>query len=274
MSGGLIGLIVILIFTVGFFAEKFAHYIPFETEVALSQSMASKMSGQEGEIQVWLQKLADELAAAQNLPDDMSVTVHYVNSDTVNAMASLGGHIVMFRGLLEKLDSENAVAMVLAHEIAHVHHRHPIQTLGRGAVISLALMAIGVTSSDASQVLGSAGLLTELTFSRHQEQQSDYTALQSLYQHYGHVGGATDLFEMFLKEDQLSIPRITFFSTHPLSENRIVKINEYAKQKGWPVSGNLVEIPDSIRQQLKADAESIKPKNPKEEGGAQARSGQ
>lgn len=264
LSGGLIGVIAIFIFVVGFFAEKFAHYIPFETEVSISQSVASTMSGQQGEVQVWLQQLADELASAQNLPEDMSITIHYVNSDTVNAMASLGGHVVMFRGLLEKLGSENAIAMVLAHEVAHVHHRHPIQTLGRGAVISLALAAIGVSSSDAGQILGTAGLLTELTFSRHQEQQSDFTALRSLYHHYGHVGGATDLFEMFLKEEGDAIPRMTFFSTHPLSENRIVRIKAYAVEQSWPLSGQLVAVPENIRERIRADAERAVPEKSKE----------
>jgi len=263
LTGGLIGLLVAFVLIVGLLADRFAHYIPFETEVSIAQSLVPKMGSKEGEVQAWLQKLADELAAAQGVPGDISVTVHYVNSDTVNAMASLGGHIVMFRGLMQRLESENAIAMVLAHEIAHIHHRHPIQTLGRGAVVSIALAALGISTGDAGRILGSAGLLTELTFSRHQEQQSDDTALQSLYRHYGHVGGAGDLFEMFMKEEPASVPRITFFSTHPLSEKRIDNIREYARQKGWPLSGPLLEVPASIRRLIDADAESTTPKRPK-----------
>lgn len=253
LTGSLIALIVAFVVAVGLLAEKLAPYIPFETETSIAGPLARSIPESGGEIEIWLQKLADELAAAQELPDDLSVTIHYVNSDTVNAMASLGGHIVMFRGLLERLGSENAIAMVLAHEIAHVHYRHPIQALGRGAIVSLGLTALGLSSGDAGNILGSAGLLTELSFSRSQEQQSDYTALLSLYNHYGHVGGATELFKVLLKEEPAETPKITFFSTHHQSEKRIDNIIIYAREQGWPTSGKLTPIPETIRNALTVD---------------------
>ncbi|MDQ6958439.1 MAG: hypothetical protein Q9M24_04925 [Mariprofundaceae bacterium] len=46
------------------------------------------------------------------MPDDMHITVHYVRSPVVNAMATLGGHIIMFEGLFKRLHSEDAVAML------------------------------------------------------------------------------------------------------------------------------------------------------------------
>jgi len=256
LTSGLIGIIGIAIIIIGLTIEHLVDYIPFETEVAISQSMATKMEGGSGEVQSYLQKLADSLAAAQNLPDDMSVTVHYVNSPTVNAMASLGGHVVMFQGLLNKLESENAISMVLAHEIAHVQHRHPIQSLGRGAIVSLALAAIGFTAGDAGNILGSAGLLTALTFSRSQEQESDYTSLHSLFNHYGHVNGATDLFELLLKEEAGFMPQVTFLSTHPLSEERVQNILDYARQQGWPTKGELTPVPEHVRKQILAGQKS------------------
>ena len=64
--------------------------------------------------------------------------MHYDASDTVNAFATLGGHVVIYRGLLEKLPNENVVAMVVAHEIAHIKHRDPVAALGRGVAITLA----------------------------------------------------------------------------------------------------------------------------------------
>lgn len=252
LTSGLIGIIGIAIIIIGLMVEHLADQIPFETEVAMSQTMAAKMEGGSGEVQSYLQQLADSLAAAQNLPDDMSITVHYVNNPTVNAMASLGGHVVMFQGLLQKLESENAIAMVLAHEIAHVQHRHPIKSLGRGAMISLALAAIGITAGDAGNLLGSAGLLTALSFSRSQEEESDYTSLRSLFHHYGHVNGGTDLFEVLLKEEAGFMPQVTFLRTHPLSKERIQNILDYARQKDWPIKGELTSIPEHLRAEIAA----------------------
>ena len=47
-----------------------------------------------------------------------------VDSDDVNAMAVPTGYIFMTRGLLESLETEDEIAAILAHEIAHVESRH------------------------------------------------------------------------------------------------------------------------------------------------------
>ena len=54
--------------------------------------------------------------------------------------------------------AENALAMVLVHEMAHVKYRHPIQALGRGAVVQLviALISGGQGSGAVQSVLGNA----------------------------------------------------------------------------------------------------------------------
>ena len=72
--------------------------------------------------------------------------MHYDDDAVVNAFATLGGHIVVYQGLLEAVPDENALAMVLAHEIAHVRHRHPIVGLSRSAALGFALMLLGADS--------------------------------------------------------------------------------------------------------------------------------
>ncbi len=253
LTGALIALVVAFVAVVGLFTEKFAPYIPFKTEVSIANTLAHSIPDGDDEVETWLQHLADKLAAAQGMPEGISVTVHYVDNGTVNAMASLGGHIIMFRGLMEKLGSENAIAMVLGHEIAHIRYRHPIQKLGRSAVISLALTAIGFSANDAGGILGDTGLLTELSFSRSQEQQADDAALQSLDHCYGHVNGATELFETLMKEEPETLLRTPLFSSHPLTEKRVDHLKAFARAHGWPLKGKLVPLPRSIRERFAAD---------------------
>ena len=50
------------------------------------------------------------LANAADLPDDMILTAHIMDSDMLNAFATMGGHIVVMRELLEALPSENVLA--------------------------------------------------------------------------------------------------------------------------------------------------------------------
>ena len=69
-----------------------------------------------------LSQLLNKLIGEHALP----VSVHYLADEaTPNAFATLGGHIFITRGLLENVQSENGLAMVLAHEYAHIELRHP-----------------------------------------------------------------------------------------------------------------------------------------------------
>ncbi|MCP4697611.1 MAG: M48 family metalloprotease [Gammaproteobacteria bacterium] len=243
LGGGALLLIAVITLALGWIGAHAAKYIPFETEVSLAAKFDFPARTPVTE---YLQGLADKLTAAQGMTKSMPITVHYMDDDTINAFATLGGHIVIFRGLLEKLPNENALAMVVAHEIAHIRARHPISGLGRGVAVGLALAALsGLTDSAVMEnLLGSAGLLTALHFSRDQEREADKIALNALAAHYGHVQGATTLFDLFIQEarERGESWQPGFLSTHPLSKDRITMIEQLAKAKGWSLKGRTVPL--------------------------------
>jgi predicted Zn-dependent protease len=192
----------------------------------------------------YLQSLADKISTAQNLPPDMHITAHYMDSPTVNAFATLGGNLFIYRGLLERLPNENTLVTLLGHEIAHVKYRHPIKSLGRGVLVSIAISTI--TGSSNTQVLGDAGLLTVLKFNRDMEKQSDKEAMQTLQNLYGHLGGGAELFKIFheMRDSMDADEPAELFSTHPLDQDRIDSFSSVAKQKGWSETGKLTPLPD------------------------------
>jgi predicted Zn-dependent protease len=230
LTTGVLGLIIAAVLLLGFFADNLAHHIPFEVEQKIASEELLKTS-EPGPMQNYLESLTGQIAAAQQLPDNMPITVHYIDSDTINAFATLGGHVYMFRGLLEKLPNENSLAMVLAHEIAHIKHRHPIRSLGRGIIIGLALSMVSGSMGDmmSNQIISNTGMVTSLSFSREQERVSDKTALDTLMALYGNVLGAEQLFEV-LQEAEGSMEMPEFFSTHPLSDQRIKEIHAFARE--------------------------------------------
>jgi predicted Zn-dependent protease len=180
-----------------------------------------------------------------DLPPEMRITVHYADVDEVNAYATFGGHVVINRGLMEKLPSENALAMVMAHEIAHIKHRHPIRSLGRAAVVIIALMAVaGVQGNDVvGTIIGDTGALTLLSFSRGQESEADRSALEAVAGVYGHVAGALDLYTVLLEahaEGQFSAP--SFMRTHPLTGDRIDDLKAVQYEKGWDDSAPVTPL--------------------------------
>ncbi|WP_461538411.1 M48 family metallopeptidase [Spongorhabdus nitratireducens] len=242
------GLIIAgLIFTLTLLAGSLVRYVPFELEQQLAASLEQELVETEtvkpGRHQQYLQNLADRLVIAQQLPEAMKITVHYMDGDEVNAFATLGGHIFVYRGLLEKMPNENALAMVLAHEIAHIKHRDPLVATGRGLTVGLALMSLaGIADSAlAQQVISQVSLLTTLGFSREMERAADNEALLTLKQHYGHTLAADTVFQIFNDlEDGQGLP--AFLSTHPQSTDRIEVIDHFQHRHGSH-QGTLTPLP-------------------------------
>ena len=255
LSVGVLGLIFIFVIFVSLAAEKLAVYVPFETEQSLIPDMWAQIdpateSETDKETREYMQSLSDRLAVHMQLPDEMEITLHYVEEDTVNAFATIGGHIFIYQGLLYELHSENALAMVIAHEMAHVYHRHPIIAMGRGVVIGLILSAITGASGDQfiGQVVNETGLIAMLTFNRDQEREADITALNAVNGLYHHVAGTNDLFKALMQaHDPDEVEPPVFLSTHPVTQDRIDDLIEYAKAKGWDTDTELTPIPENLR---------------------------
>lgn len=233
-----------------FLAERLTPLVPFRYETAVTRGLFAP-AGSEGAIEPYLRDLTGRLARAQGLPEGISVEVHYNEAGVVNAFATLGGHVMLFQGLLEAVPDENALAMVIAHEVAHVRHRHPIATAGRSAAMGFALMIVGADSG--SQAVHSAisqgGTLTMLSFSRSQEEEADATALETLHRAYGHVAGADSFFRLMLERaGSRNPPR--FLSSHPLTAQRIETLGALAARHGWKTEGEITPIPAPVRAEL------------------------
>jgi predicted Zn-dependent protease len=78
-----------------------------------------------------------------------------------NAFASMGGFVYITRGMLADLNSEAELAGVLAHETAHISHRHVPKQMTRAyglQLLGLGAIALGATLGNADNNLGQAPL--------------------------------------------------------------------------------------------------------------------
>jgi predicted Zn-dependent protease len=199
--------------------------IPFSWEARLTQGI-NYDAGDPDAVEA-LSELGHALAAHVDLDESVKLHFHLLDSPVPNAFATLGGHIVVTRGLIRQVSSENGLAMVLGHEIAHIHHRDPIRQLGRGAVLALtwALVTGSTGQTGLESVLGAGGMLGMLTFSREMEHQADAMALDILEAHYGHTSGADEFFRQMADRDRL--PEWSeFMLTHPLTERRLALVEQ------------------------------------------------
>lgn len=248
VGAGLVTLVAVVVI-VGWGARWLAPRLPFETELRLAQRLIDKpVKPEHVPRSAALQALAERIAAKMDLPPGMVLVVSYDDAPIVNAYATLGGRIRVYRGLLRKLDSEDALAALLGHEIAHVKHRHVAANAGRGVALSLLL---GLVSADAGaaaaqSVLGATASLALLGYSREQEAQADDEALAAVVALYGHGRGVVELFaSMRLASPDAGSP-IEVLRSHPLTAARVEAVRQRALHAGWPTTGELTALPSAL----------------------------
>jgi predicted Zn-dependent protease len=183
--------------------------------------------GDAARVQPYLQRLADDLARQMDLPPGMRPVVHWADTDVPNAFATLGGHVVVTRGLYERMPSENALAMVIAHELAHVRERDPIGAVGGSASLAVVLVLLG---GDVDRLVPHLAHAVQLGYSRTAERRADEAALRAVIARYGHAGGTAAVFEVlaaYAGTTREVTP--TLLSTHPADEDRIARLADAAR---------------------------------------------
>jgi len=248
--------IVLLVVVLQIFGSMLAQRIPFKYEVQLMNSLDLSLSEVEpsAEIVVYLNELASRLVPEIPLSEDKQVLVHYNDESVFNAFATIGGNLLFYRGLLEKMPNENALAMVMAHEIAHINHRDPISGVGGGVASMIALSMVTGNTGFAGNLLTQAGTVTVTQFTRSMETAADTAALGAVNGLYGHVNGASSLFEIMgdVRSDNKSVPDWLerFAATHPLSSDRVEAIAKMSQRNGWSTDGELTPLPESFMEWL------------------------
>jgi len=193
-------------------------------------------------VQALLERLASHWGDA---PYALSIGV--LDEPDPNALALPGGTILVTSGLLERVASENELALVLGHELGHYRARDHLRGLGRGLATGLVLGALGDSGELVSGLGEFAGALAERGFDRHQESRADAFGLALVHAEYGHVAGAGDFFARLSQEQRGGAPaagrRLAgYFETHPLHADRVAALAEEATSHGWATEGPLAPL--------------------------------
>ena len=166
--------------------------------------------------------------------------VKILDTSEVNAFATSGGHIFITRGLLACTNSEDALAGVIAHEIAHIQLQHSlkaIKTSRRGEAV-FSVISAAATATD-SQLAGAMSDLTDASmdalnngYSKSQEFDADSLALTLMANAGYNPASMLDMLSQ-LKAAQ-SGKSNGMYKTHPSPEQRISNVNSALKKVTAP----------------------------------------
>lgn len=167
--------------------------------------------------------------------------VAILDTDQINAFASSGGHILVTRGLLECATSEDALAAVLAHEIAHIQLQHGIKAIKGDRWTNAALTTASSSLSALSDgelkevvdafdesVNSVVSTMVNTGYSQSQEYDADETALEIMASAGYNPHAMTEM----LGELKARQPKSSggFASTHPSADKRLKQVEKKLKK--------------------------------------------
>lgn len=149
--------------------------------------------------------------------------VNVQTSKDVNAYCMPGGKIMVYTGLIERLDATDAeLAAVIGHEMAHALREHTRERMSRAYAEQLALAGVAVATGAGQGVMQLASQVTAVTFqlphNREQESEADRIGLELMARAGYDPNAAVTLWQKMAKAGGGGPPE--FLSTHPASGTR------------------------------------------------------
>jgi predicted Zn-dependent protease len=207
-------------------ANILSHYRPYTANPALTQ---------------YLNHILQTLVINSNkIPAFNGYRVMVLDTNEVNAFASLGGHIFLTRGLVELAASEDVLAAVLAHELAHIKLQHSIAIINEArfvadmsAIATRALGIAGRTSPEAARLASLRNYLSSTIdvlmrngYSQTQEFEADAEAVAILVRAGYNPRALLEMLRILQQAQGLQMSGL--HSTHPSPVFRISNVERVA----------------------------------------------
>ncbi|MBF0407062.1 MAG: M48 family metallopeptidase [Candidatus Riflebacteria bacterium] len=221
------------------------------------------------EINRWVHSVFDRVKANfRERGFNYNITV--LQGNDVNAFAIPGGSIFIYKGMLNFVSSDDELAAVLAHELAHSERRHSLQMLRTSAAFQLLLQKAVKSGRDRETWGQVVGALTSLRFSREHEVEADALGQQRMFESGYNPGGQVLLWEKFVQKFGKGDTGIgKYLSTHPPSQERVDSarkgLAKYSvpEQKDFSLSLNiLAEVRENLLQNPSFESDISKTKIP------------
>ena len=175
--------------------------------------------------------IGKRIASVADRPD-FQWEFHTIKKDELNAFCLPGGKVFVYTGLIDMIgNSDDELAAVMGHEIAHAIARHGAERASQGMIANIGVAAAGIatsiaTKSDAAAstaVIGGSALLqlgVLLPYSRLHESEADHIGVFLAAKAGYDPRASIKLWEKMGTVNKGKEPP-AILSTHPLSDARI-----------------------------------------------------
>lgn len=229
----LAGVLLFYFWGIPFIVRKAVDFVPIEQEISLGKEIASGVFTQtpsDTAASAMLNRFAHEINFGSPYPLHFNV----VRDSTVNAFALPGGEIVVYSGILEKLNHSGQLAALLAHEASHVNYRHSLHGI-MDKVLWSALIAVLVGDGGLVAAISAQGNeFRSLAYSRDLETQADTAGVGILMRNGIEVRHMLSLLEVLQDESKHGVSAPEFLQTHPLPESRMENVRGLSELDNSP----------------------------------------
>lgn len=213
--------------------DRLANEIPSSWEKQLEEPILRQVTAQYP-VDTMATRYLQVFFRALNMDSSLRCQVYVMNDSTVNAFATPGSQIFVFSGIISQLQTPEQLAALLAHEYAHIYHRHPLRSWVRSSAwLFLSPVIIGDMGQLSQLVVSQAVNLQQLKYSRDFEREADQSALHFMSAAGMSQQGLAELLGILEKEEKKLagkgdvIPEL--FRTHPPTQDRISAAKERAQ---------------------------------------------
>ncbi len=180
----------------------------------------------------YLENLIKDLAQYSELPNK-NFDLLVIESPQLNAFAAPGRVIGVNTGIFLYTETEDQLASIITHELAHLSQRHIARQMIEqkknsvpvmaGILAGIILAATGNADAGMAAITATqaAALDSRLRYSRSYEQEADRVGFQTMLKAERNPNAAGDMFEVMLRRSRFDRRPPEFLSTHPISESRI-----------------------------------------------------
>ncbi|MCX5681622.1 MAG: Maf family nucleotide pyrophosphatase [Candidatus Omnitrophica bacterium] len=198
-----------------------------EKEVGIGNSLATYVE-QEFEVNTDVDVNARVSRIAKRIEDicdrkELSYSVRVINKNEVNAFSLPGGYIYVYKGLIDKVDNDDELAGVIAHEFGHITAKHAMKRLQASYGYTL-LQILSATTGNAHMMegidLAFASIVTG--YGREDEFQADRLSVKYMKKAgYNPIAMARFLEKLQQITAKEPIRPYTYWRTHPFTSQRI-----------------------------------------------------